>query len=658
MNKSFDDVKVVLLGEVIELKKDYFNIPNMMGYFRILMIPVFLYLYFHEQCLIAFIVLAVSLAADLFDGIIARKYNMVTDFGKALDLIADKLNQVALIIAVIYHFPLIYIFLMIFLIKELYMAIMGIYLLRNNIIKGAIWQGKICTVIIDIGIFILLLFSNMNYNIAYIFMFIMIITVVYTLIKYIQFHINLIRGKTFKNSIIFTIFALFLLFILIGIITPYIKQPEVSQSYQDEFNIEDYYGTHTSKDRATILEKNDVALEERIRLIENAKNRIILSTFDFRSDVSGKQIISSLIQASNRNVKVQILIDGFNFFTHMQGNPYFYSLVSQENVEIKIYNQINLITPWKGMSRMHDKYLIADEEVYILGGRNTFDYFLGNADEHKNYDRDVLVFNNDYEDSSLYQIIGYFDKIWNQKECKLWEPREWIYQTKHVKDANIKLDEIYHDIIVNHNDWRKKEDYKVKTVEVNHIQLISNPTALYSKEPTGFYNLTQIMSNAEEKVIIHTPYIICNEMMYNSFQKICHHVDVTLMTNSASNNGNPFGAVDFVLNKEKILNTGLNVLEYNGGVSYHGKSILIDDHMSIIGSFNMDMKSVYQDTELMLFIDSEPLNQLLSENMETYHEDCKDAQEVSYLYDKDMSLTIKIQRFILKFLAPIFRFLW
>ena len=193
MNKSFDDVKVVLLGEVIELKKDYFNIPNMMGYFRILMIPVFLYLYFHEQCLIAFIVLAVSLAADLFDGIIARKYNMVTDFGKALDLIADKLNQVALIIAVIYHFPLIYIFLMIFLIKELYMAIMGIYLLRNNIIKGAIWQGKICTVIIDIGIFILLLFSNMNYNIAYIFMFIMIITVVYTLIKYIQFHINLIR---------------------------------------------------------------------------------------------------------------------------------------------------------------------------------------------------------------------------------------------------------------------------------------------------------------------------------------------------------------------------------------------------------------------------------------------------------------------------------
>ena len=43
------------------------------------------------------------------------------------------------------------------------------------------------------------------------------------------------------------------------------------------------------------------------------------------------------------------------------------------------------------MGRMHDKYLIADGKTYILGGRNTYNYFLGDFPGHKNYDRDVLV---------------------------------------------------------------------------------------------------------------------------------------------------------------------------------------------------------------------------------------------------------------------------
>ena len=49
---------------------------------------------------------------------------------------------------------------------------------------------------------------------------------------------------------------------------------------------------------------------------------------------------------------------------------------------------------------------------------------------------------------------------------------------------------------------------------------------------------------------------------------------------------------------------GINIWEYEGGYSYHGKSILIDDDLSVIGSFNMDMRSAYLDTELMLVIRS------------------------------------------------------
>lgn len=58
--------------------------------------------------------------------------------------------------------------------------------------------------------------------------------------------------------------------------------------------------------------------------------------------------------------------------------------------------------------------------------------------------------------------------------------------------------------------------------------------------------------------------------------------------------------------------------EYEGGYSYHGKSILIDDDISIVGSFNIDMRSAYLDTELMLVIDSREINQMLETAMDSY----------------------------------------
>ena len=68
--------------------------------------------------------------------------------------------------------------------------------------------------------------------------------------------------------------------------------------------------------------------------------------------------------------------------------------------------------------------------------------------------------------------------------------------------------------------------------------------------------------------------------MYEGLTEICDKVEnVSLMTNSIGNNGNPFGSADYYVNKDKILNTGLEVWEYEGGYSYHGKSILIDDNI-------------------------------------------------------------------------------
>ena len=195
-------------------------------------------------------------------------------------------------------------------------------------------------------------------------------------------------------KIILAILAVFLcvaFYELIGICITYKKQPAVSDAtIKETQNIMSVAGRENTE-RAVIIEKNSQALLERVRLIQNAKDEIILSTFAFKSDESGKLILGALHDAADRGVHVRILVDGMESWIDMEGNPYFYGLSSHENVEIKLYNKANPLKPWKTMGRMHDKYLIADGKIYILGGRNTYNYFLGDFPGHKNFDRDVLV---------------------------------------------------------------------------------------------------------------------------------------------------------------------------------------------------------------------------------------------------------------------------
>ena len=86
--------------------KERFSIPNLMGYFRLLLIPVFCYLYLAKEAYhwAAGVVLLSSLT-DLFDGMIARKFNMITNLGKALDPIADKLTHGALALCLAFRYP-------------------------------------------------------------------------------------------------------------------------------------------------------------------------------------------------------------------------------------------------------------------------------------------------------------------------------------------------------------------------------------------------------------------------------------------------------------------------------------------------------------------------------------------------------------------------
>lgn len=184
-------------------KNEYFTIPNMMGYFRILLIPVFLYMYYHaettKEYITSFVVLSISFLTDLFDGKIARKFNMVTDFGKMLDPIADKLTQWSMAIAISFRIPLMIYFVILFAMKEFYMGMMGLYIMKKfQKVNMAQMFGKISTVLLDIGVLVLLFFTSMSLKTANIIIYCMMTVVVLAWIRYIIYHINEI--KELKNA--------------------------------------------------------------------------------------------------------------------------------------------------------------------------------------------------------------------------------------------------------------------------------------------------------------------------------------------------------------------------------------------------------------------------------------------------------------------------
>ncbi|HCM13501.1 MAG TPA: CDP-diacylglycerol--glycerol-3-phosphate 3-phosphatidyltransferase, partial [Lachnospiraceae bacterium] len=131
-------------------KRDFFTIPNIMGYFRILLIPVYIFIYIHadssKDYLLAALVIGISGLTDFFDGKIARKFDMITDLGKILDPVADKLTLGAIVLSLTFRYPFMREVLIIYIMKEMYMGIVGLLLTKYGWrTPGATRHGKVCT---------------------------------------------------------------------------------------------------------------------------------------------------------------------------------------------------------------------------------------------------------------------------------------------------------------------------------------------------------------------------------------------------------------------------------------------------------------------------------------------------------------------------------
>lgn len=148
-------------------KKEVFTIPNLLSLFRIVLIPVYIHLYLNARLerdyQLAALVLAISCLTDAVDGQIARHLGQITNLGKLLDPVADKLTQLAITVCLSARYPVLRLVLALFLAKETFQFVaMVINLHRGKMLDGALMAGKVCTTMLFISLILLVLMPNLD----------------------------------------------------------------------------------------------------------------------------------------------------------------------------------------------------------------------------------------------------------------------------------------------------------------------------------------------------------------------------------------------------------------------------------------------------------------------------------------------------------------
>jgi cardiolipin synthase len=186
--------------------QDWLTIPNILSFFRIVLIVPFVYFFLEKNYVLAAVMLILSGLSDACDGFIARKFNQVTELGKMLDPIADKLTLIAIMVCITIFSPIVLPVMIVLIVKDVIMIIGGSRLVKTGIAPPAAkWYGKLGTFMFYVSVcLIVFLKAAFNYENDILSVTLLSITsviMIFALIKYFLVYNSLLKesGKKVKE---------------------------------------------------------------------------------------------------------------------------------------------------------------------------------------------------------------------------------------------------------------------------------------------------------------------------------------------------------------------------------------------------------------------------------------------------------------------------
>ncbi|HHX62515.1 MAG TPA: hypothetical protein GX707_17655, partial [Epulopiscium sp.] len=272
-----------------------------------------------------------------------------------------------------------------------------------------------------------------------------------------------------------------------------------------------------------------------------------------------------------------------------------------------------------------DKYIVADNKIAIIGGRNIGDKYFNPDWYNKKVtnDMDIIIVHSDLNDdgSVLSQLSSYYELVWNHpytkspvKRLSTLQYNKGIKKGQALKENASKQKEAHKAL------FEKEIDFMALSSPTNKITLIHNPISRFSKEPRVWYEITQLMATAQKSVFIQSPYVVPIKQMTRDYidKERFKDINVSILTNSLASTPNPPAYSGYLNHRKEIVDSNINVYELQSQHSTHGKSFVIDDDLVLIGSFNLDPRSAYLSTESMVAIHSSDLVQKFKEGTEEY----------------------------------------
>ena len=183
-----------------DYSKKIITIPNALSVVRLCLIPVCIWLYCVEaNYRLTAVVFIISGGTDIVDGWIARRFHMISNVGKVLDPIADKLTQAAMLFCLVTRFRYMAVVLILMVVKELIAAVTGVYVIRKTgKVLGAVWHGKLNTVLLHTLLLVHLVWTRIPPEVSHVMISVCVIMMLISCCLYALRNLQEVQGGALK----------------------------------------------------------------------------------------------------------------------------------------------------------------------------------------------------------------------------------------------------------------------------------------------------------------------------------------------------------------------------------------------------------------------------------------------------------------------------
>ncbi len=390
-----------------------------------------------------------------------------------------------------------------------------------------------------------------------------------------------------------------------------------------------------------LIRNNEDALRWRLALIDSAQQSIDLQTFIWSNDESGRLMLSRIMAAAERGVQVRLLIDDMPKDWSDEGT----ALVARiPNIQLRRFNpgrvrkgaisrMFQMSIHFKKLNRrMHNKQMVVDGRWGMIGGRNLGNPYFGLAKKYNNRDLDLLI-----AGAILPKMAADFDEYWNADAAYPGEAMSDKLSEKEIKKLSGRFDAaVLEDrklfaqtrIPPEPIDWSDEFSALPGQMVMGVAQLLQDSPEVKGDRGVRLVDqIDQVVIEAKYQTCVITPYMIPSKELLSDLTRNIQEDGrrVRFLVPAMESNNHTMAHSHYKKYRKRILKAGAELYEFRAQptaelravsdtapieadfISLHTKAFALDDHWVLIGSLNVDPRSIQINTEHMLLIDSPEL---------------------------------------------------